>query len=229
MPAAGAGPGPLLAIQKHCFATCSIGGTLAATECILTNGLLIHEVRLAVLSPRCILVGHPRLHDLLQTFAFRSQIVHHLVFNLQCVLKIVDHSLLNLFQLLDSLFVGLTDTSVLCGLGCMRCRNISIVHVPVVIGVLFGILAHGQAVVGTVLVDRLVVIPGLEALAGELGGLVLEVLARTGVVCKHSICVTANAGPVILSSLLVEHALLFFLVLKIHLVHVHHFIVLVTP
>ena len=41
------------------------------------------------------------------------KLVHHFVFLLQGVLKIVDHSLLDLFEFLDSLFIGLSDRVML--------------------------------------------------------------------------------------------------------------------
>ena len=114
----------LTAFQKHCFAARSVGGGLTATKGVLARSCSFDEVRGAILSPRCILVGHSWLHDLLQSFALRSQFVHRFVLHLQRVLKIIDHPLLNLLQLRDSILVGRADARMFHCLGRMRRRNI---------------------------------------------------------------------------------------------------------
>ena len=55
----------LTAFQKQCFAARSVGGGLTAAKGVLASGCSFDEVRGAILTPWCILVGHPRLHDLL--------------------------------------------------------------------------------------------------------------------------------------------------------------------
>lgn len=203
----------LTAFQKHCFAARSIGRGLTATKGVLACGCFSDEVSGAILSPWCILIGHSWLHDLLQSFALRSQFVHRFILHLQRVLKIIDHPLLNLLQLRDSILVGRADARMFQCLGRMRRRHICIVHLPVVVGVCFGVLAHGQAMVGAVHVDSLLIILCLEAIIRNFHRLLLEILADARVICEHSIRVTPDASPVSLSSLLVEQALLLLLVL----------------
>ena len=65
-----------------------------STESIRALRLQVDQICSAVF-PRCIFVSHARLHHLLQTLAFCGQLIHHLVFVLQCLLEIFDHSLFN--------------------------------------------------------------------------------------------------------------------------------------
>ena len=83
------------AVQESCFAS-GVSGALSATEGVIANGIISHEVCGAILSSWRILVGHPWLYDFLQAFALRGQFVHGLVLHLECVLEIIDHPLLNL-------------------------------------------------------------------------------------------------------------------------------------
>ena len=157
----------LLVVHSHGFVTV-VNRILAAIESILTSGLLREQVGRAVLSFGCILVRHPWLHHPLQAFAFRCKIVHSIIFALQRILQVVDHSLLDLLKLLDSVFVRFTDSCVLRGLGLVSCGNIIVVHRSIVIRVLFGIHPHVQAVIGFNDSLGLIVMLHLETIIGDL-------------------------------------------------------------
>ena len=93
---------------------------------------------------RSILVCHSRLHNFLKALAFVCQLVHHIVFLLQSVLKIIDHSLFNLLKLLDALFVGGTNAFMLGCLHLMVVRYVVIVGFTVEFFVLFRVATDVQ-------------------------------------------------------------------------------------
>ena len=92
-----------VALEQH--------GTTAETACgrfsvtiavavvavgVLADGLLVDEVGGAQFAPRCVLVGHARLHDLLQALALHLQLVHRVVLFLKSLLEVVHHPLFDL-------------------------------------------------------------------------------------------------------------------------------------
>ena len=74
----------------------------------------------------------------------------------------------------------------------------------------------------------LVVILLSEALVGNLTRLNLQLLTNARVVCQHFVLVVANTGYVGSTPLLINHPLLFFLPLEVHLVPIHHCGVLIA-
>ena len=72
--------GPLsVALYQHGAAAETACGRFAVTVGVLADGLLIHKVGGAHFAPGCILVGHARLHDLLEALALQLELVHGIV------------------------------------------------------------------------------------------------------------------------------------------------------
>ena len=71
-------------------------GALTTTESICARRLQVEQLRSAVLARR-VLVGHSRLHDLLQPLALAGEGADRIVLLLKGVLQILHHSLLDLF------------------------------------------------------------------------------------------------------------------------------------
>lgn len=69
----------------------------------------------------------------------------------------------------------------------------------------------------------------LEFLVCQLGRLLFEISALTRVLRQHSVLIVPHTRPVSFSSLLIDHALLFLLLLQVHLVPVHHGLIVVAP
>lgn len=74
----------------------------------------------------------------------------------------------------------------------------------------------------------LVLILVLEALIGKLRRHIFQVLSGTGIVREHFILVITDAITIGLASLLINHALLLFLLLQILFMPIHHGVVLVS-
>ena len=82
--------------------------------------------------------------------------------------------------------------------------------------------------VGAVQLLLLVVILHLEALVCQVLALSLEVLSSVGVIGEDTILMTPDALDIGVSSLIVELALVVFLILQVHLMPGHHSIVIIA-
>ena len=96
-------------------------GAFAAAEGVLALCLQIKQFAGAVLAWG-VFVCHTRLHHLLQAFTLAGQVLNRIVLLLKRVLQILHHTLLYLFQVLDSHLVRLLQTLMLCCLlvVCLR-------------------------------------------------------------------------------------------------------------
>ena len=125
------------------------------------------------LLPRGIFIGLAGLHDFLQTLAFRSQLIHHIVLHLQSILEIIDHPLFDFLKLLDTVLIRNAHPLMLSCLFLLRVRDIDVEILPVDVLVFGCVSAMVQLMIALHYLLLLVAIFCLETLIGDIHALTL--------------------------------------------------------
>ena len=217
-----------LVVHADCLlATDTVALIFAPTESIRALGLHLEKIAGALLLWG-VFVGLTRLHDFLQAFAFRSQLIHHSVLRLKSVLEIIDHSLLNFFKLFDSHLVGNSNALMLCSLFLLHHRNVFVIVLSTDVLVLGCVSPIVKLMIALHDLLLLVAIFWLEALICDVLALSLQILALLGILRLNIVLVVSDALNIGISSLVIELPLIVFLVLQAPSVPILHCVVLIS-
>lgn len=168
------------------------------------------------------------MHNLFQAWTLASKLIDGIVLSLQCVLQIIDHSLLDLLKLFNARFISLSDSVMLLGLLNMLIRCTLVIVLAIVLFVFLSISAHIKGVIGLLDSHHLLIMLSLESLISYILRLIFKLLSRIVVHFQYMILMGLDTGDIGLSSFIIGIALLLFSNLKVLFVPIHHISISIT-
>ena len=109
-------------------------GDLASTESVLTLGVHVQKLSCTLLRSG-VLVSHSWLHNFRKSLALSAKSVDGVILSLQSILQVLHHACFNFFQLLDSPLIGFTQLRMLERTLRVLVGYISVVGLPVLLGI----------------------------------------------------------------------------------------------
>jgi len=193
----------------------------------------VHETIVAchtiALNTSLVLVGKTRLHNFLEAATFLVQLVDRLIFCHKCALQVLNHSLLDLLQVLDTLLIHLLLSLLAVSHLIVRTRDSLIVHVLVETSLVLRILALGVKMAGLVILHLLVHVRVLKLLGDPVLNLFLQAVPTHHIGSDHIVPMLVDPVPVRVPPIRVQIELCYASIFYVFLPKIFVQIVLLFP